>query len=409
MLTRTRPSVSSTNSCSPVRAAVLICACSITALACRAPGGGDAKGEPSKAEAAKADAEVGKAEAMKRVEDRLGAEDKNKAELPPLPEVVATVDGQEILRREFEIRYEPGAAMILARRDDGRVPAPYQASQRKKVIEGLIWSKQLELEAARSKVDFTAEALAKAEADERRHVLDWDAWLARVGQDAEVRREANIDHLRERALIEARLGSLDASEEELRAAYELHKAKMVAPEEMVRASHLLLTYGPRVGDEKIQPLLPDRQAAATEEERAQWDALALARAKALREQAMAPGVDFNEFAREWSEGPGAFRGEDMGLFPRRQMVPEYSEAAFALEPGGFSEPIKSDKGYYVIRSFGRFPAGQLPFEAVRADLVRQVEGEKFKAGHEALEKELDGRYTVVSAVVDEAAAFLEKK
>lgn len=333
----------------------------------------------------------------------------NTAELPPLPEVLATVDGHEILRREFEIRYEPGAAMILARRDDGIVPAPYQASQRKKVIEALIWSKQLELEAVRSGVDVTPEVLAKAEADEREHVLDWDAWLARVGQTAEIRHEANVDHLRERALLEARGGSLTASEDELRAAYEQHKDKLLANEEMVRASHLLLTYGPRVGDEKIQPLLPDAQEAASEAELAQWDAQALARATALREAAMAPGVDFNEFAREWSEGPGAFRGEDMGLFPRKQMVPEYAEAAFALEPGQLSQPIKSDKGYYVIRSFGRYPAGPLPYEAVRADLVRQVEGEKYRAAHAALEAELDARYVIVSAPLDEATAFAQRK
>lgn len=394
-----------------MRAVALICACSFVALACRAASSGESGGgDGSKA----VDADASKAEAVERARHRLAKDgatlsDRNSAELPPLPEVIATVDGHEILRREFEIRYEPGAAMILSRRDDGRVPAPYQASQRKKIIEGLIWSKQLELEAKRVGVDFTAEALAKAEADERRHVLDWDAWLARVGQTQEIRHQANVDHLREKALIEARVGSLTPSEDELRAAYEKAKDKLIASEEMVRASHLLLTYGPRVGDEKIQPLTFDRQQAATEAERAQWDALALTRAKALREQAMAPGVDFNEFAREWSEGPGAFRGGDMGLFPRRQMVPEYAEAAFALEAGEFSEPIKSDKGYYVIRSFGRFPPGPLPYEAVRADLVRQLEGEKWKAGHEALAAELDGRFKVVSAALDDAAAFLEHK
>jgi peptidyl-prolyl cis-trans isomerase C len=240
-------------------------------------------------------------------------------------------------------------------------------------------------------------------------VLDWDAWLARVGQTAEIRHEANVDHLRERALLEARVGSLTASEDELRAAYEQHKDKLVANEEMVRASHLLLTYGPRVGDEKIQPLLPDVQKAASEADRALWDKQALARATALRDAAMVPGIDFNEFAREWSEGPGAFRGEDMGLFPRKQMVPEYAEAAFALELGQLSQPIKSDKGYYVIRSFGRFPAGPLPYEAVRADLVRQLEGEKWKAAHTALEAELDDRYMIVSPALDEANAFLQRK
>ncbi|MFV8750976.1 peptidylprolyl isomerase [Nannocystaceae bacterium ST9] len=326
-------------------------------------------------------------------------------ELAPLPHVVARVEGHDILRAEFDARYEPEAARILARRTDGKVPTPYQAVQRETILDKLIWSKLLELEAERSGIDFTAEALAKLEADERRHIRDWPAWLDRVGQSVEIRHQANVDYLRERALLESRVGPLAPSEAELLAFYEANADKFVAREEMVRASHLLLTYGPRVGDEKIQPILPDDWKAATPEQQAEWDAAAKARAIALRERALTPGVDFNELAREVSEGPGAFRGEDMGLFPRKQMVPEYAEVAFALEPGQIGEPIKSDKGYYVIKSFGRYPAGPLPFEAVRPDLVRQLESEKFKRAHAALKTELEGRFTVVSEPLDQARAF----
>jgi peptidyl-prolyl cis-trans isomerase C len=331
-------------------------------------------------------------------------------ELPPLPEdVVATVEGHEIPRSEFDVRYEPQAAMILARRTDGKVPEPYQAVQRVAILEQLIWSKLLELEAQRSGVDFTPEALAELEAKERKDIRDWPAWLARIGQTVEVRHQANVDYLRERVLLEARVGSLAPTEDELRAAYEANKDKFVAGEEMVRASHLQLAYGPRSEGEKIQPATPDQVAAATPDERAQWEAAAKRRAEALREVALQPGVDFNELAKQVSEGPGAYRGEDMGLFPRKQMVGEYAEAAFALEPGQLSQPIRSEKGWYVIKSFGRYPAGPLPFEAVRADLVRQLEGEKFKQAHAALRAELEGRFKVDSAALYAAKAFREAR
>ncbi|PRQ06831.1 Foldase protein PrsA 1 precursor [Enhygromyxa salina] len=322
-----------------------------------------------------------------------------------LPDVIATVDGHEIPRAAFEQRYAPAAAMVLARRDDGVVPEPFQAMQRRTIIEGLAWTKQLELEAQRSKVDLDPAVLAQTEADEREHVRDWPAWLDRIGQTVEIRHQANVDYLRERALLAARGVVLEPTEAELTAAYEAGREMFVAQAEMVRASHLLITYGPRVGDEKIQPTLPDVSAAASEQERASWDQLALARANALRTAALAPGVDFNEFARTYSEGPGAFRGGDMGLFPRQQMVAEYADAAFSLAVGEISQPIKSDKGYYVIRCFGHYQPGPLPFEAVRADLVRQLEGEKYKQGKAALQAELNERFTVVSAVLDQARAF----
>jgi peptidyl-prolyl cis-trans isomerase C len=398
-----------------VRAAYLsACASCLVALACSSPPSGKAVGQAEASASSEERDEADKAEARERIKARLEAEgmgrgpaNKNRAQLPPLPEVVATVAGHDIPRREFELRYDPLVAKLLGRRGDGHVPGPYQASQRKKIIGDLVWSKQLELEAARSGVDFEPEALTKQEAEERRHVRDWDAWLARIGQTPAIRHQANVDYLRERALLAARIGSLEASEAELRAAYEEHKDKLVAPEPLVRASHLLITYGPRVGDEKIQPTTAAQHDAASEAERAQWNALAKARAEALRAQVLDGAVDFNEFAREWSEGPGAFRGGDMGLFPRRQMVEEYATAAFALEPGQISEPIESKKGYYVIKSFGRYDAGPLPFEAVRADLVRQVEADKYREAHAALEADLGERFEAVSPPLDEARAFLE--
>ena len=158
------------------------------------------------------------------------------------------------------------AGQVLARLDDARLVAEsarlrsqlegldtdlFQAMQRETILDKLIWSKQLELEAERSGVDFTPEQLAEHEAKERRHILDWPAWLARVNQTEALRHQANIDYLRERALLEARVGSLAPSEDELRAAYEAKREQLNAAEPMVRAAHIQLAYGPRVGDEKI--------------------------------------------------------------------------------------------------------------------------------------------------------------
>lgn len=326
--------------------------------------------------------------------------------LPPMPaDEVAKVGGEAITRAEFDARYEPLAATILARRTDGKVPDPFQAMQREQILDKLIWSKLLELEAERSGVDFTPAQLAEFEAKERRHILDWPAWLQRVGQTVEVRHQANIDYLRERALLEARVGSLTPTEAELQAAYEAKRAQLTASETMARTAHVQLAYGPRVGDEKIQPPTAEQIAAATPEQQAEWKAAAKRRGEQLRALASAPGVDFHEFAREWSEGPGAFRGEDMGLFPKRQMVLDYAEVAFTLEPGAISEPIESSKGIYVIKSFGRFEPGPLPFEAVRLDLVRELEGQKFKQAHAALRSELEGRFVVESQALADAKAF----
>jgi peptidyl-prolyl cis-trans isomerase C len=62
------------------------------------------------------------------------------------------------------------------------------------------------------------------------------------------------------------------------------------------------------------------------------------------------GEDFAKLATELTEDPsGKANGGDLGFFGKEQMVPEFSVAAFALEPGKFSEPVKTQFGWHVLK------------------------------------------------------------
>src|SRR4029077_7861106 len=61
------------------------------------------------------------------------------------------------------------------------------------------------------------------------------------------------------------------------------------------------------------------------------------------------GADFAELAKKKSKDPGASDGGDLGFFTKDQMVPEFSAAAFSLEPGKISDPVKSQFGWHVIK------------------------------------------------------------
>lgn len=85
-----------------------------------------------------------------------------------------------------------------------------------------------------------------------------------------------------------------------------------------------------------------------------------------------PGADFAAIARTRSTDPsGAQNGGDLGFFKKGDMVPEFAEAAFALQPGQTStQPVRSAFGWHVIRVEARRAAPVPGFDEVR-DALRQ--------------------------------------
>ena len=95
-------------------------------------------------------------------------------------------------------------------------------------------------------------------------------------------------------------------------------------------------------------------------------------AVALIEQ-IAGGADFIEVAKEKSTGPSAPDGGDLGYFTHDQMVPEFADAAFALQAGEMTDaPVKSAFGWHVIRVEERRTAPPPSFEEVRQQLASEV-------------------------------------
>lgn len=72
-----------------------------------------------------------------------------------------------------------------------------------------------------------------------------------------------------------------------------------------------------------------------------------AEAEALIDQ-LAEGADFAELAQEFSTGPSGPNGGELGWFSAGMMVPEFEEAAFALDVGEVSAPVETQFGWHVL-------------------------------------------------------------
>ncbi len=141
--------------------------------------------------------------------------------------------------------------------------------------------------------------------------------------------------------------TVEVSEEDLRAAYEAQREQFETAEER-RASHILI----EVADED--------------------DAAARAAAEGVLAR-LGAGEDFAAVAAEVSADAGTkAQGGELGWISRGTLVGPFEDTLFALQPGGLSEPVRTEFGFHIIR-LEEVRAGELqPFEAVREQLADET-------------------------------------
>lgn len=156
-------------------------------------------------------------------------------------------------------------------------------------------------------IAYLGDMILIVQAAEAKKIQDTDAFKKR------------LDFYRKKLLMEALMSSEAkgaVTEAAMRKVYDDATKQMTAEEE-VRARHILVE---------------------SEEE-----------AKAIREE-LEKGADFAGLAKSKSKDPGAAaEGGDLGYFGKEQMVPEFAEVAFKLEPGKLSDPVKSPFGWHIIK------------------------------------------------------------
>ncbi len=146
--------------------------------------------------------------------------------------------------------------------------------------------------------------------------------LAKAAEDKKLAQQPGFDRkvemARKRVLMEALMEQASkeaATESEMKKLYE-ESVKKMTPQEEVRARHILVET-----EEKAKELIGKLKG----------------------------GADFATLAKENSKDPGSAEGGDLGYFTKDQMVPEFADAAFKLEKGKISDPVKSQFGFHIIK------------------------------------------------------------
>ncbi len=97
-----------------------------------------------------------------------------------------------------------------------------------------------------------------------------------------------------------------------------------------------------------------------------------AKTKALMEEILSQakkGKNFSKLAKKYSEDATKDKGGDLGFFKENEMVPEFSQVAFALKPGEISDIVQSAFGLHIIKVTDVRPQVVKPLEEARKGIL----------------------------------------
>jgi parvulin-like peptidyl-prolyl isomerase len=339
---------------------------------------------PQASKAAKGESATKEADGADKPAAKAKPGPKAKGPEPVIENVVAKVDGKDIDRTILAERFR----LKIERMPEDKRTRQQRNSWLRRVTEVMLWQVAYQTAVDKAGLEPDMEAVNKTLAELKKQPGDaWDKYLKTNAENEESLFAKQLAAANEMALLQAR-GLEKPTSEDARKYYEENKDKFERKQRTIRASHLEIADGPRKPKSRVEAVTREQREAASEAEKKKWHEDALAYAEYLRQEVSKPGVDFNAFVLEHSEGPGRSRGGDMGIFDERQMIPEYTEAVFKLKAGEISEVLDTSKGIYVAKCFGRYEPGILPFEAIEPDLIRQLEAMWYQEAKKKLREEL---------------------
>lgn len=293
------------------------------------------------------------------------------AESQSAEQKVAVVNGTVIKQAELDSEMNRYLARL---QNTGRFPNDLERSQiKKQVLENLIARELLYQESQKKGI----------KVDQKEVDAQLTALKGRFPSEAEFKNALSRMNLTEvdlksqferdlaiRELLDGQIGDKTAvSEKETKAYYDGNLETFKKPEQ-VRASHILI---------KVDP-------GADEAKKAE----ALTRIESLQTK-LKKGEDFTALAKEYSEGPSAPKGGDLGFFGRGQMVKPFEETAFTMKPGQVSNMVETRFGYHLIMVTDRTPEGTFSYDEVKDRLQQYLRQQKVQAAMTEYVETLQGK------------------
>lgn len=162
-----------------------------------------------------------------------------------------------------------------------------------------------------------------------------------------------------------------------------------------------------VTDEDISAYFDENKATFNQEEQVQASHILVEtkeEADAIVKQ-LNEGADFAALAKEKSADTGSKEnGGDLGFFKKGDMVPEFSDAAFALKVGETSGAVKSDYGYHIIKVTDRKEAKEYTLDEKKEEIRKTLTSQKVSELSSTWLQDLTTNAKITNTLTDEPGA-----
>ncbi len=265
---------------------------------------------------------------------------------------IAVVGDREISKAEYDRLLAQAEKTYEAREQEfPQAGTPEFAQLRNAIVRSLVEQAEFEIAAEELDVEVTDEDVEKRLEELKEQFFEGDqeryeAELEKQGlTDAQVRKDVRTRILSER-IFEQVTKDVQVTEADVQAYYEENKAQFETP-----------------ATRDVRHILVKNKARAEDIHRQLQD-----------------GGNFAQLARRFSQDPAS--KEEGGKFTAQQgaTVPEFDEAAFELETGELSEPVKTQFGWHIIEATSAIkPKSTQQLSEVEEQIREQLVEEKKNA------------------------------
>ena len=179
-------------------------------------------------------------------------------------------------------------------------------------------------------------------------------------------------------LVDAKLAAAEARRSGLMDDEDVKKALARAEEQILQRALFRQRIEAQVTDEALRKRFDSQAAAPGGAEQVHARHILVDSEEEARKviDTLKGGADFAETAKKFSTGPSGPNGGDLGYFKAEDMVPPFSQAAFAMEVGSFSQdPVRTQFGWHIIKVEDKRAAAPAAFDDVKDKLRAEMSQE----------------------------------